>query len=126
MRSTTDSRSSSDRANAPSVRFEEKLMRELSILALFLASGTAAPAGVDLSTIDRTVAREPAYRAQPRYCLLVFGPEARTRVWLVRDGEVLYVDRNGNGDLTKKGERHTGTRGHGLVRWQIGDIVEAD
>src|SRR5262249_48598669 len=37
--------------------------------------------------------------------LLVFGPEAKTRVWLVLDGETLYVDKNGNGDLTEAGER---------------------
>jgi hypothetical protein len=35
----------------------------------------------------------------------VFGPEARSRVWLVLDGDVLYVDRNGDGDLTAKDER---------------------
>jgi hypothetical protein len=39
------------------------------------------------------------------YCLLVFGPEAKTRVWLVVDGDTLYVDRNGNGDLTGAGKR---------------------
>jgi hypothetical protein len=32
--------------------------------------------------------------------LAVFGPKADTRIWLVLDGDVLYVDRNGNGDLT--------------------------
>jgi WD40 repeat protein len=35
----------------------------------------------------------------------VFGPEAKSRVWLVEDGDVLYVDRNGNGDLTEPGDR---------------------
>jgi hypothetical protein len=35
----------------------------------------------------------------------VFGPEAKRSVWLVIDGEDLYVDRNGNGDLTEKGKR---------------------
>jgi hypothetical protein len=60
---------------------------------------------VDLSKIDRTVGREPAYRTQsPKYCLLLFGPEAKTRVWLVHDGDRLYVDRNGNGDLSEEGE----------------------
>lgn len=59
----------------------------------------------DLTKIDRTIAREPAYRSKAReYCLLVFGPEAKTRVWLVLDGDRLYVDRNGNGDLTEEGE----------------------
>lgn len=53
----------------------------------------------DLSTVSRAV-REPVYKGKPRYCLLVFGPRASTRVWLVEDGETLYVDRNANGDLT--------------------------
>ncbi len=59
----------------------------------------------DLSRVDRSVRREPAYRSTPRYCLLVFGPQAKQRVWLVLDGDTLYVDRNGNGDLTETGER---------------------
>jgi hypothetical protein len=64
---------------------------------------TETPA--DLATIDRTIPKEPAYQSEPRYCLLVFGPAARSRVWLVLDGDLLYVDRNGNGDLTEAGER---------------------
>lgn len=59
-----------------------------------------------LDKIDRTIAKEPAYKSKnPKYCLLVFGPEAKTRVWLVHDGNRLYVDRNGNGDLTEEGKR---------------------
>lgn len=58
----------------------------------------------DLAKIERKLAKEPVYQGKaPRYCLLVFGPEAKTRVWLVQDGDTLYVDRDGNGDLT--GER---------------------
>ena len=45
------------------------------------------------------------YKTHPKYCLLVFGPETKTSVWLIVDGDVMYVDRNGNGDLTEKGER---------------------
>jgi hypothetical protein len=59
----------------------------------------------DLSKVDRTIKKEPAYKGKPRYCLLVFGPEAETRVWLVLDGDTLFVDRNGNGDLTEEGKR---------------------
>ncbi len=60
----------------------------------------------DLAKVERRIAREPAYRTRtPKYCLLVFGLDARTRVWLVQDGDTLYVDRNGNGDLTEPGER---------------------
>jgi hypothetical protein len=37
--------------------------------------------------------------------LLALGPKAETRVWLVLDGDVFYIDRNGNGDLTEPTER---------------------
>ena len=84
----------------------------MTVIRLALTLGTlvlgVVPAqAVDLIKIDRTIAKEPVYQSKPKYCLLVFGPEAKTRVWLVRDGDLLYVDRNGNGDLTEKGERHT-------------------
>jgi hypothetical protein len=63
-----------------------------------------APDPPNLAKVDRAIKKEPAYRAKPRYCLLVFGPQASARVWLVEDGETLYVDVNGNGDLTEPGE----------------------
>lgn len=44
--------------------------------------------------------KEPKYQHEPRYALLVFGPNRDTPIWLVLDGEVLYVDRLGTGDLT--------------------------
>src|SRR4051812_15300400 len=73
--------------------------------AVLLLAGPAGRAA-DLSKIDRTILKEPAYATrQPRYCLLVFGPEASARVWVVVDGDIVYVDRNGNGDLTEAGER---------------------
>jgi hypothetical protein len=82
-------------------------------LALLLAAGwlSAGPAGADLTKIDRTIGKEPAYKNSPRYCLLVFGPKADFRVWLVKDGDVLHVDRNGNGDLTEPGEKITADKG---------------
>ncbi|MBY0522003.1 MAG: hypothetical protein K2R98_01305 [Gemmataceae bacterium] len=61
--------------------------------------------GADLTKIERTVAKGPQYQGKPKYCLLVFGPEAKFRVWLILDGTVLYVDRNGNGDLTEPDKR---------------------
>lgn len=61
--------------------------------------------GVELTMIDRKIDREPRYQGRPAYCLLVLGAEAETRVWLVLDGDKLYVDRNGNGDLTEAGEQ---------------------
>ena len=74
-------------------------------LALLFLYFTAIAGGADLDHIDRTIGKEPAYRAKPSYCLLVLGPQARTRVWVVRDGLTLYVDRNGDGDLTQPGKR---------------------
>jgi hypothetical protein len=85
---------------------------------------TLSAQGADLTKIDRTIAKEPAYHSKPKYCLLVFGPEAKTRVWLVRDGDILYVDRNGNGDLTEEGERVV-SKGGQVPVFQAGDITEA-
>ena len=81
-------------------------MRMLSLICTLLVVGSTAITawGADLSKIDRAIAKEPVYKGKPEYCLLVFGPKAESHVWLVRDGDVLYVDRNGNGDLTEEGE----------------------
>jgi hypothetical protein len=47
----------------------------------WLALGSASAAAADLAKIDRRIVREPAYQSgEPKYCLVVFGPEARTRV----------------------------------------------
>ena len=80
---------------------------------LALAAGGAlnllAADGRDLQSIDRTIAKEPAYQTtQPKYCLAVFGTNAQTRVWLVLDGDTLFIDRNGNLDLTEAGEKVKG------------------
>lgn len=74
------------------------------ILAAFgPLTGAARLTAADLKTFDRTLRKEPAYAGTPRYALLVFGPDAQDRVWLVHDGDALYADRNGNGDLTDDG-----------------------
>jgi hypothetical protein len=72
----------------------------------------------ELNRIERKLGREPVYASKaPKYCLLVFGPKAETRVWLVLDltydplreipgkTESLYADLDGNGDLVDVGER---------------------
>jgi hypothetical protein len=60
---------------------------------------------MDYSQVDRTIAKEPAYHSRPKYALLLFGKEAKLRVWVVLDGQTLYLDRNADGDLTGKDER---------------------
>ena len=88
-------------------------------------------AAADLSMIDRSIGDEPQYKSQPRYCLLVFGEKARTRVWLVEDGETIYVDRNANGDLTEKLEAIEPTKKRDLqdyreAAYEGGELVPAD
>jgi len=90
-------------------------MRLLS--AVLLAAGVAAAPAADLSKIDRTIKKEPVYLSKaPKYGLLVFGPKAETRVWVVLDlaaepwdadgsKNFVYVDRNGDGDLTGADEK---------------------
>jgi hypothetical protein len=76
------------------------------VFCLTIAGQTRA---VDLGAADRSLRKQPTFQSkQPQYCLMVFGPEAKTRVWVVLDGDVLYLDRNGNGDLTDPGERIAG------------------
>src|SRR5262249_43756689 len=83
-------------------------MRMLSLHSTLLAVGHTAvtTCGADMTKIDRTISKSPTHHSKyPRYGLLVFGPEAKSRDWVVLDGDVLYVDRNCNGDLTEEGER---------------------
>ena len=71
---------------------------------------------VDAAKLDRAIAKEPAYVAEPRYALFIFDPAGKFRVWCVLDKskkdlgayDVVYFDRNGNGDLTEAGEKFTG------------------
>ena len=79
------------------------LLRLLIMLSALVFSPAVFAA--DLAKIERKIGKEPVYHSQPKYCLLVLGADAKMRVWLVEDGDTLYVDRNGNGDLTEPGEK---------------------
>src|SRR5262249_40647795 len=87
------------------------------ILALPLTARSA-----DLAHIDRKIAKEPQYQNKPKYALAVLGPEAQFKVWLVSDGDVLYVDKNGNGDLTEAAERFVRKEGGQELQFKVGDI----
>jgi hypothetical protein len=85
------------------ILFKDTMKDRWSITVVaFLTAG--AVQGADLSRIDRTIRKEPSYSNKPCYCLLAFGAEARTCIWLVQDGDKIYVDRNANRDLTERGE----------------------
>jgi hypothetical protein len=74
------------------------------LIPILLAALSASPLrAADLASIERKIAKEPAYAAKPKYCLLVLGFDAKTRIWLALDGDKLHVDRNANGDLTDDG-----------------------
>jgi hypothetical protein len=75
-------------------------------MGLFGLLLTAAPArALDYDQVDRKLINEPAYVSKaPKYALLLFGRDARVRVWVVADGQAVYVDRNGDGDITAKDE----------------------
>jgi hypothetical protein len=78
-----------------------KHLATVTLLGLLAGGQTTA---ADLTKIPRTITTEPAYKTKPKYCLVVFGAGAKSRLWLVLDGDVLYVDKNGNGDLTETGK----------------------
>jgi hypothetical protein len=103
----------------------------LGLLAVLPAPAADAP---DLSQIDRRIAKEPRYVCkQPLYGLYVFGPQARTRVWAVLDKsrpdaaeyDILYFDRNANGDLTESAERIVGNPGQrGGMAFDVGAFTD--
>jgi hypothetical protein len=80
---------------------------------------------------DRSIGKEPVYKTKnPRYALLAFGLEGKDRVWLAWDGDTLYCDRNGNGDLTDPGEKIAAKKPkpgipqeEGAFDFEIGDLT---
>ncbi|MEQ1906919.1 MAG: hypothetical protein ABL888_22235, partial [Pirellulaceae bacterium] len=77
--------------------------------SVFSSTLFAQEAKVDLREIRREHCvdlKEPDYKHAPRYALLVTGPNAQKRNWLVLDGfRTVYLDLNENGDLTEDGEK---------------------
>src|SRR5262245_54207683 len=97
----------------------------LPLLALLCSVLPARSA--DLTKIERTIANEPQYESKaPKYCLLAFGAEAKTRIWLVADGDAIHVSDN-QGELAGPSSRKIP-----LKKWnnsllaEVGDITEAD
>jgi hypothetical protein len=111
------------------------LIKLFALLVLLIAC-TVPSANGGSPRPDRRLTKEPIYEGTPRYYLLVFGPEAKSSVWLVFDGTTLYVDRNGNGDLTEPGERFSAKESkitaeiegkvYPHLQYDIPDITERD
>jgi hypothetical protein len=88
----------------------------------------------DLNKIKRRISREPIYTAkQPLYALYVFGPQAKTHVWAVLDKskpdaplyDVLFFDRNADGDLTAIDERIEGKVAGNDMTFEIGTFTDS-
>ena len=89
------------------------------ILVAHLAAQKApadAPAAkpIDFAALDRTVKKAPPLSAEARYGLFLFGRNAEKRVFAILDRskdagdkryDVLFFDRDADGDLTEDGER---------------------
>jgi hypothetical protein len=91
--------------------------------AFLVSVGLTTASAADLSKIDRTLKDEPTYTTRtPLFCLLVFGPEAETRVWLVHDGGILHVLDSPDGKAAPKW-RQVGNNGGSFA---LGDIRELD
>jgi hypothetical protein len=104
----------------------------LTLAALIALQDPAVKTGgVDFSKIDRKIASEPKYVATPKYALLLLGPEGKTKIWMaldksradVKDYDVAYFDRDGDGNLGEEGERVAGTTDeHGRIVFDIGNV----
>ena len=86
---------------------------------------------VDYSKVDRKIVSQPKYLAAPRYALLLLGPEGTTKIWMAMDKskagqehyDVLYVDRDGDGNLGEEGERVTAPlNSHGGLDFRLGKV----
>jgi hypothetical protein len=116
-----------------SVCNKELTMHRFNILAIcsLLSISLQAIPAQDKKNVVRVQLKEPAYQTKtPRYARLAFGPEATSVIWLVHDGDCLYVDRNGNGDLTGADAKIHATKAEytdpkeGTYLFDIGDLKE--
>jgi len=98
-------------------------MRSLPVVLLLpclplLAQDPKHYVEVDYSKVERRLAKEPAYVGAPRYALFVLDLAGTNRTWAVLDKstkdapfyDVLYLDLDGDGDLTDSDERFVGKR----------------
>lgn len=95
---------------------------------IVVALGQSSVVAGDLDKLDRAIAKEPAYQGKPKYGLLVFDRAGKERVWLVQDGSTLYVDRQGNGDLTDPKNKVAAKKneeggGDAELTFEVGDVT---
>jgi hypothetical protein len=93
------------------------------------ADNATEPKPIDFSAIDRTIAKTPKLTANARYGLFLFGANGEKRVFAILDTstpepshsyDLLYLDRNANGDLTEPGEAIRSKDG----AFKVGDFTD--
>jgi hypothetical protein len=99
-------------------------MRISLLLALLvLQDPSIKAADSDYSKVDRSIGSQPKYVAEAKYAMLLLG-DGKARVWMALDKsapdagkyDVLYFDRDGDGNLGQEGERVVATKQtNGLV-----------
>jgi hypothetical protein len=103
------------------------------------APTSAVGAGpIDFARIDRSIGKTPQLTQHARYGLFLFGSNGEHRVWAILDRsspearafDVLYLDRDADGDLTEPGdtfapakEKPKGEPKDG-VTFVVGDLVD--
>lgn len=101
-------------------------------------ASTITPRPIAFAEVDRDIGKLPELvAAEPLYGMFLFGHNGEHRVWAVLDKstveldhyDVLYIDRNADGDLTARGERiaaelrRTGAKRENVhARFAIGDF----
>jgi hypothetical protein len=117
--------------SATNSREVNPMHRALSLLLCFacaLTTNGEEPRGSSGSfeTFDRTIHKEPEYQSTPKYCLLVLGAGGDVKVWMVEDGKRLFIDKNGNGDLTDDGQpiEPSNTRKLGDGGWDFNYLLD--
>ncbi len=108
-----------------------RILYFLSIV-LFAAVNSQAAETFDLNSVDHKLTKEPQYTAKPLYGLVIVGPDAEIRYWMALDKssadskkyDVVYVDFNGNGDLTEPNEKVVSKTGEARVKFQFPDVVD--
>ena len=99
----------------------------LATLSCLCPSGVAeGPASARDIELRSTPVKEPAYVATPKYCLLALDAAADVKVWMVEDGQRLFLDKNANGDLTDDGPPIEPSKARGLGTKQWDSNYEGD
>jgi hypothetical protein len=115
------------------MRDMSKLIGRLGLCFFCISASLLRAGGPQLNKIERSIAKEPAYVAErPLYGVYVFGPQGQTRVWAVLDKsrpgaadyDILYFDRNADGDLTAADERIEGKVTGQDVTFDIGSFTD--